>query len=78
MVLITSYGAESIREFIHVGFDDYFDKKIPGENSEDVIKRFKDCLDSAKTNSQRRIKSEFKDEELTSIKNRLDAVEYAF
>lgn len=78
LVLLTNFGKESIREFIYVGFDDYFEKHVEGERVTDKKKRLVNCLEVAITNSQKRIKSIFSEDELSRAKIRLDAIEYAY
>jgi CheY-like chemotaxis protein len=78
LVLLTANGKENIRDFIWVGFDDYFDKHPEGEHPKDKISRFLSCIEKAKCNSQRRIKSTFSQEELGNIKKRLDNIELAY
>lgn len=77
LVLLTAYGKEKIRDFIYVGFDDYFDKHIEGETVTDKKKRLVNCLEVAITNSQKRIKSIFSEDELKLANLRLDAIEHA-
>lgn len=78
LVLLTAYGREKIREFIYVGFDDYFDKHIDGEKAKEKKERLSNCLSTALRNSQRRIKSEFTHDELSRAKLRLDALQHAY
>ena len=77
LVLLTAYGKEKIRDFIYVGFDDYFDKHIEGERVTDKKRRLVNCLEVAITNSQKRIKSVFTEDELKLANLRLDAIEHA-
>jgi DNA-binding response OmpR family regulator len=77
LVLLTAYGKEKIRDFIYVGFDDYFDKHIEGERVTDKKRRLVNCLEVAIANSQKRIKSIFSEDELKLANLRLDAIEHA-
>lgn len=78
LVLLTAYGKEKIRDFIYVGFDDYYDKHIDGERTTDKKKRLVNCLEVALRNSQKRIKSIFSEDELMRARTRLDAIENAY
>ncbi len=77
LILFTANGTERIQEFIFVGFDAFYDKHVFGEDGRRKMKRLFECIDIAKRNSQRRIKSIFNEEELKSIYVRLDNIEKA-
>ena len=78
MVLLTAHGDEQIREFIYVGFDDYLDKNIAGEDEADMMERLQFCIEKAQENAQKRIPKQFTPKELERVKKRLDALENAY
>jgi CheY-like chemotaxis protein len=78
LVLFTANGKENIRDFIFVGFDDYFDKHPEGEKAREKKKRLFDCIENAVANFQRRTQTIFPAEELESIRCRLDNIEKAY
>ena len=54
LILLTAYGKEKIRDFIYVGFDDYFDKNIEAESDYAVEERLTECISTAIKNSKKK------------------------
>jgi DNA-binding response OmpR family regulator len=77
MVLITAFGSDHIRDFIYVGFDDYYDKNNDGSTDEVRNERKQNCIEISLNNAQKRIKSSFSGNELESVKIRLSYIKKA-
>ena len=78
LVLLTAHGDQQIREFIYVGFDDYVDKNIEGEDEAELTQRLVGCIEKAYENAQKRIPSRFKSQELERARTRLNALQQAY
>jgi len=79
LVLLTANGKEKIRDFIYVGFDDYFDKNIEAESEEEVKERLTECISTAIKNSQKRNNlRNYSVEELENVKNRLTNINQGY
>lgn len=75
IILMTAYGEENIRNFIYVGFDDYYEKSRAGLADEKEL--LKNCIDNATSNKEKRIKTKFSSDELQTCKVILDSAEEA-
>lgn len=79
LILLTAYGKEKIRDFIYVGFDDYFDKNIDAESEDAVKERLTECLSTAIKNSQKRNNlKNYTTEELENVRIRLTNINQGY
>lgn len=77
LVLMTAYGQQEIKNYIFVGFDNYWSKYDEG-NGADLARMnadFGDTLKVALANTQKRCKSIFNETELEDMRIYLQAVE---
>ncbi|MEM6719193.1 MAG: response regulator [Bacteroidota bacterium] len=75
LILVTAYGKENILKYIHVGFDAYLNKDDETKLFELTEEDLKKVIEIGVSNSQKRIKSKFTTEELSNVKEKLDAIE---
>jgi CheY-like chemotaxis protein len=79
LILMTAYAddVDRIQEFISVGFDSLLPKSKEGWTKEDRLISKTYAIATAKKNAQKRLKTEFSENELLRVKERLDCIESA-
>lgn len=73
LILTTAFGEHHIHDFIYVGFDNYISKYSEGEafNFPKMQEELINCVKIARLNSKKRLKTEFTEEELTEVLQRM-------
>lgn len=79
LILVTAYGEDHIRDYIYVGFDNYISKydEGNGSNFKKMHKELNECIEKAINNSKKRVKTEFTEEELKPVRERMNYVRRA-
>ncbi len=77
LILMTAWGKEEIKNYIFVGFDNYWSKydEGDGEDLDKMMADFDETIEKALLNAQRRCKSIFSEDELKEMESYLDAIQ---
>lgn len=77
LVLMTNFGAENLDNFIHVGFDSYYNKHVEGDRKQ-LVSSLKKSIETAMLNNNRRVPRDFSDDKLSTVKSKLDSIEAVY